>query len=59
MTHPDDTLIWADGTTATRSDVERGDYNHMSDNYREATEDEIEAMNSSLLNTYHRECLHR
>lgn len=57
--HPDDTLIWADGTTATRSDVERGDYAHMSDDYHEATEEEIDAMNASLLDTYHCECMHR
>lgn len=57
--HPDDILIWADGTTATREDVDRGDYSFMSDDYREATEEEIEALNASLLATYERECSHR
>lgn len=32
-THPEDLLTWADGTTAERSDYDRGDYNFMSDDF--------------------------
>lgn len=59
IAHPDDIFIWADGTTATRSEVDRGDYAHMSDDYHVVTEEEIEALNASLLDTYYRECMHR
>lgn len=41
--HPDDVMIWADGITATREDIDRGDYAHMSDDYRPATPEEIAA----------------
>ncbi len=33
MAHPDDIIVWPDGTEATREEVERGDYNWMSDDY--------------------------
>jgi len=38
--HPDDVMVWADGTMATRDDIDRGDYNFMSDDYRPATPEE-------------------
>lgn len=31
--HPDDLFEWADGTTATREEIERGDFHFMSDDY--------------------------
>ena len=39
--HPDDIFVWPDGSTATREDIDRGDYSHMSDDYRLATETEV------------------
>lgn len=38
--HPDDMYIWADGTTATRDEIGRGGYTHMSDDFRRCTPDE-------------------
>lgn len=38
--HPDDVMIWADGTMATREEIQRGDYDFMSDDYRRATPEE-------------------
>lgn len=31
--HPDDLVVWPDLTVATVSEVRRGDYNWMSDDY--------------------------
>lgn len=32
--HPDDVMIWPDGTCATREEIERGECAHKSDDYR-------------------------
>lgn len=39
--HPDDIFVWPDGSTATREDVDSGDYSHMGDDCRLATETEV------------------
>jgi hypothetical protein len=31
--HPEDLLTWADGETADRSEYDRGDWNHKSDDF--------------------------
>lgn len=36
-------VIWADGIMATLEELERGDYHYMSDDYRPATEEEVDA----------------
>jgi hypothetical protein len=38
--HPDDVFVWPDGDTATREEIDRGDYNWKSDDYAPATEAE-------------------
>ena len=38
--HPDDIFIWPCGTMATREDIDRGEYNHKSDDYRRASKEE-------------------
>lgn len=39
----DTLMIWADGTMAYQSEIDDGDFSYMSDDYRPATKDEIEA----------------
>ena len=34
-------VIWPDGTMAQLEEVWRGDYSHMSDDYRKATNEEV------------------
>ena len=40
--HPDDLVVWPDGTVATIEDLGRGAYDHMSDDYRVMTYEEAE-----------------
>tara|TARA_Y100000815_G_C13016001_1_gene377380 strand:+ start:282 stop:446 length:165 start_codon:yes stop_codon:yes gene_type:complete len=38
--HPDDVFIWADGETATRQEIDGGEWDWKSDDYRLATPEE-------------------
>lgn len=44
---PDDWFIWPDGTMATRGEIDRGEFDHMSDDFRQATQEEVAAMEQS------------
>lgn len=34
MSHPDQVVCWPDGTQATLGEVQAGEFNHMSDDYK-------------------------
>ena len=44
--HPDDIVVWPDGTWATLGDVWAGDFGWMSDDYEIVRADDVERLNA-------------